>query len=80
MAYCVISTFASFPRIKRPGRETDYFFRRDRECVGLYIHSLICLLGVVFNLLATDFFFSNFSTHCIKNVNNTETKQGSIMK
>ena len=32
-----------------------------------------------FNLLATDF-SSNFSTLCIKNVSNTETKQGSIMK
>ena len=32
-----------------------------------------------FNLLATDF-FSNFSTPCISNVSNTETKQGSIMK
>ena len=32
------------------------------------------------NLLATDFFVSNFSTPCIQNVSNTETKQGSIMK
>ena len=32
------------------------------------------------NLLAMDFFFSNFSTFCFWNVSNTETKQGSIMK
>ena len=32
------------------------------------------------NLLATDFFFLNFSTPCIQNVSNTETKQDSIMK
>ena len=31
------------------------------------------------NLSATDF-SSNFSTPCIWNVSNTETKQGSIMK
>jgi len=34
----------------------------------------------VFNLLAPELFFFNFSTPCIYNVNNTGTKQVRIMK
>ena len=34
----------------------------------------------VFNLSAPGLFFFNFSTPCIQNVNNTETKQVRIMK
>ena len=33
-----------------------------------------------FNPLATELFFCNFSTFCIQNLNNTETKEVSIMK
>ena len=35
---------------------------------------------LLLNLLAPGLFFFNFSTPCIQNVNNTETKQVRIMK
>jgi len=38
--------------------------------------SCVCVL----NPLATELFFCNFSTFCIQNLNNTETKEVSIMK
>ena len=43
-----------------------------------YCQSL--MTTVTFNPLAPELFFFNFSTFCIQNVNNTETKQVSIMK
>jgi len=49
MVYYGIGTVAFLPTIKRPERETDYYFRRSRDCVELYIHSPIRLHGLVFN-------------------------------
>lgn len=49
MAYYGIGTVAFIPRINQPERETDYYFRRGRDCVELYVHSPICLRGLVFN-------------------------------
>lgn len=49
MAYYGIGTVAFLPNIKRLERETDYYFRKGRDFVELYIHSPICLHGLVFN-------------------------------
>ena len=38
------------------------------------------LLGLIIPLAPELFFFFNFSTSCIQNVNNTGTKEVSIMK
>ena len=46
-------------------------------------HSVVAIPTIsapIFNLLAPELFFFNFSTLCIQNVNNTGTKYVRIMK
>jgi hypothetical protein len=47
-----LGTGALSLRVKRPGREADHSppsSAEVKECVELYLHSPICLHGVVFN-------------------------------
>ena len=69
------------PRLKedKGSTETIEDYHTNRR-IGQEISSQsIYVLGHLINPLAPDFFF-NFSTPCIQNVNNTGTKQVSIMK